>query len=71
MRVLLQVLAPGVQHAQEADVGAEVLGIAGQLQHRFGTGAIKEVVDDPLVAQRQRGQLVGKREYNVEVGHRQ
>lgn len=32
MRVMLKVLAPGVEHAKEADLGAEMLGICGNLQ---------------------------------------
>ena len=35
MRMKLQILSPGVQHAEEADLGAEVLGIGGDLQQRL------------------------------------
>ena len=30
----MKVLSPGVQHAEEADLGAEVLGVGGDLQQR-------------------------------------
>ncbi len=69
--VVLQVLSPGVQHAEEANIGAEVPGIAGQLEHGFSAGTVEQVVDDPLVPERQRRELMGKREDDVEVGHRQ
>jgi hypothetical protein len=32
MWVMLQLLVPGMQHAEEADLGAEVLRIGGDLQ---------------------------------------
>ena len=32
MGMMLQSLIPGMEHAEEADLGAEVAGIAGDLQ---------------------------------------
>ena len=53
------------------DVGAEVPGSAGQLEHGFIAGTIEQVVDDPLVAERQRREFMGKREDEVEILHGQ
>ena len=39
MRVKLEFLSPTVQHAEEADLCAEMLGIARDLQKSFRTGA--------------------------------
>ena len=32
MGMMLKVLSPGVEHAEESDVGSQVLGIAGQFE---------------------------------------
>jgi hypothetical protein len=42
--MMLEVLSPGVQNAEQADVGAEVLRIAGDLDQGSGTGSEKQVV---------------------------
>ena len=36
MGMMLELLIPGVQHAEEADLGAEMSGIAGDFEERFG-----------------------------------
>lgn len=38
MGVELQILSPGVQHRQQADLGAEVLRIGGDFEQRGGAG---------------------------------
>ena len=45
MRVLLEVLIPGMEDAEEADLSAEMLGIAGDLEQRLGAGAEQKAVD--------------------------
>src|ERR1700730_10152150 len=49
MRMMQKVLAPGMQHTQEADLGAEMFCVRRDLQQRGGTGAEQQVVDDLLV----------------------
>src|ERR1700735_2633404 len=71
MRMSLERLSPGVEHTQETDLGAEMLGIGGNLQRVRGAGRKKEVVDDFLVLQRHPRQLVGDREDDMDVVHRQ
>jgi hypothetical protein len=71
MRVMLEGLSPGVEHTQETDLGAEMLGIGGNLHQGRGAGAKQEVVDDLLVLQSQPRQLVGNREDDMDVVHRQ
>ncbi len=51
MRVKLEFLIPGVQHAEEADFRAEVFWITRDLQKRLRTGAKQEIVDGLLVLQ--------------------
>jgi len=50
--MVLDGLSPRVQHAEETDLGAQMLGVASQLEHRFSAGAVKQIIDDPLVAER-------------------
>ena len=49
MRVKAQLLIPGVENAEEANLCAEMLGIASDFQKSFGTGAEQQIVDDLLV----------------------
>ena len=49
MRMMKQVLAPGVQHGEEADLGAQVLGIGGDGAQGLGGGAEEQAVDERLV----------------------
>ena len=53
VRMMLKILSPGVEHAEEADLRAEMLGIGGDLQQGRGAGAEQEIVDDLLVLQSQ------------------
>ena len=38
MRVMFEFLIPGVKHTEEADLGAEMLGIASDFEEGFGAG---------------------------------
>ena len=38
VRVMLEFLIPGVEHAEEADLGAEMFGITSDFEECFGTG---------------------------------
>ena len=54
MRVLLEFLVPGVKDAEESDLRAEALGIAGDLKQCLGAGPEQQGVDLAFVLQRQR-----------------
>src|ERR1700730_15393567 len=43
IRMLREVLSPGMEHAEESDVGSQVLRVASQFEHRRGADAIEEV----------------------------
>src|ERR1017187_717467 len=45
MGMMLQSLVPGMEHAEEADLRAEVPGIASDLQQRCSAGVKQQVVD--------------------------
>ena len=49
MGMMVQVLAPGVQHGDQADLGAEMLGIGGDDAQRLGRRLEQDAVDDRLV----------------------
>ena len=56
MGMVLQALIPGVEHAEEADLRAEVPRIASDLDQGLGCGMKQQVIDQPFVLQRNGGQ---------------
>ncbi len=68
---MLQGLAPGVEHGDDADLGAEMLGIGGDGAQRLGRGAEQDGVDDGLVLEGDLGDRRRQGEDDVEVRHRQ
>ena len=67
MGMKLQSLVPGMEHAEEADLGAEMAGIASDLQQGFGAGVKQQVVDQPLVLQCERSQFPRQGEDDVDI----
>ncbi len=59
VRVMFELLIPGVEHAKEADLGAEMFGIASDFEERFGAGLQQEMVQGLLVLQDEWRQLMG------------
>jgi hypothetical protein len=62
-----QILPPGVQDGEEADLGPEVLGIGGDGAQGLGCGAEEEAVDPSFVLGGEGGDRVGHGEDDVEV----
>ena len=71
MRMKLQALIPRVQHAEEADLRAQMPWVAGHLEQRLRTGMKQQVEDHLLVLQRQRRQFARQREYRMHVARGQ
>jgi len=67
VRMKHQVLAPGVQHHQTANVRSQVLRIGGDFQERPGGRTKQDAVDHTFVLQCQRSQFMRQREHHVEV----
>ena len=67
MGMMLQSLVPGVEHAEEADLGSKVPGIASDLQQSCGAGVEQQVVDQPFVLQCQRSQFTRQGEDDMDV----
>ena len=68
---MVQVLAPGMEHGEEADLGAEMLRIGGDRAQRLGRGPEQDCVDRRLVLERDLGRRRRQGEHDMEVRHRQ
>ena len=66
--MMLQLLIPGVEDAEEADLGAEMLRVRGDFDQCLGAAAEQQSVDHFFVLQGQRRQLVGQRKHDMSVG---
>ena len=71
MRVLEEVLPPGVQHGHQPDLGAEMPGIGSDDAQRLGGGREQDAVDDGLIVERDLSDRRRHREDDVEVRYRQ
>ena len=71
VRMVQQVLPPGVEDAQKAERGAEMLRRARDLEQRCGTRPEEQVVHHRLVLQRQPGEGVREGEDDMGVPDRQ
>ena len=71
MGMMPEVLSPGMEYAEESDVGSQVPGVASQFEHRRGTGAVEQVVQQPLVLEDKSGDQMRQREDYMEVRHGQ
>src|SRR5262249_61777467 len=69
MGMVLEVLAPSVQHSGDADVGDKVLGIAGNGGERLGCGREQQSVELGLVLVGDRSERGWQREHHMEVRH--
>ena len=71
MRVSGELLVPGMQDAEEADLCAEVSGIASDFEEGFRTGAEQEIIDDLFVLQHHRRQATRQGEEHMEIAPRE
>ncbi len=71
MGMKLEFLVPGMEHAEEADLGSEMGGIARHLQQGFGAGPKQQTVDEFSVLESQRSQLRRQGEDDVDIGRGQ
>jgi hypothetical protein len=59
MGMMFEFLIPGVEHAKEADFGAEMFGIASDFEEGFGAALQQQMVEEFFVLQGERCQLMG------------
>lgn len=71
MRVVVEVLAPGVKHRGDADLGADVLGVGSDRSERLGRGGEQQAVDRGLVLVGHGADRRRQGEHDVKVGNRQ
>ena len=71
MRVLGERRAPGVEDGEDADAGAEVLGIGRDGDQGLGGCLEQDVVDRGLVLVGDVGDLCRQRKDDMKVRHRQ
>ena len=67
MRMKLELLVPGVQYAEETDLGAQMLRIEGHFEQSLGAGVEQEIVDHFLVLQSERRQFTRQSENDMHV----
>ena len=65
MRMMLEILAPRVEHTQKPEPRAEMRRIRGDLQQRRRTRLKQQVVDDGFVLEREPRELVRQRKDDV------
>ena len=69
--MMLQSLIPGMEHAEEADLGTEVSRIAGDLKQCGGTGTEQQAIDQALVLESERCQFPRQREHRMDIARGQ
>src|ERR1700678_1824005 len=67
MRMKLQSLIPSVEHAEEADLCAEMAGIVGDLQQGLGAGVKQQLIDQSFVLQCEWSEVSRQCENNMHV----
>ena len=60
-----QVLAPGMQYREEADVGSKMFGVAGDGEQGLGAGVEEYVVNDLLILEGKFGDAWWQSKYDV------
>src|SRR5260370_36472658 len=71
VRMVMQVLAPGVEHGDETDLGTEMLRIGGDGSERLGCRPEQDGVDPLFILERDLGDRRRQREHNMEIRYRQ
>jgi hypothetical protein len=71
MGMQLEFLVPGVEHAEKADLGPEMGGVARDFQQSFGAGPEQQTVDEFPVLEGDRSQLWRQGENDVDIGRGQ
>ena len=67
MGMVLQLLIPGMEHTEEADMGAQIFRITSDFQQGFGTGTEQQTVEEPGVLPGQGRPLMREGEDQVPV----
>ncbi len=60
MRVVLELSAPSMEDRHATDLGAQMLGIAGDIQEGLGHGAKEEAIEQARIVQDERAEVLGQ-----------
>src|SRR5260370_8195711 len=71
MGMKLELVSPGVKHAEESDFGTETEGIGGYGLQCLCAGVKQQIVEEFLVLQRQGGKFSGHGEDHMNIGRGQ
>ena len=71
MRVMIQFLAPTMEHAEKANFSSQEFGITSDLNQCFSAETKQDCVDELLVLQCQLCQKRRHCEYNMRIGDRE
>ena len=71
VRMMLKILAPGMEHAEKTDVCSQMLRVSRKFEQRGCTRAEQQFVKQSFILQYERGEFVRQREDYVKVGDRQ
>ena len=68
MRVMVQLLAPGVEHGEAAELGPEMFGVLSNVLECLGDGAKEQAIEWARVLEHQRPQIVWQGKDDMGVG---
>src|SRR5213593_2839536 len=68
MLMLVQLLAPGVEHGEAADLGPEMLGVPGDVLERLGDRAKEQPIEQARVLKCQRPEVMRQGKDHMAVG---
>ena len=71
VRMMKQILSPGMEHRYKTDSRAQMFAVGGDLQEGLGRGAKEYAVNNPLVLEGQGRDPLRQREDDVKVLDRQ
>jgi hypothetical protein len=71
MRVVLELAAPGVEDRHAADLGPEMLGVAGDIEETLRHGAKEQAIEQARIVQNERAEVLGQGKDGVLVGRLQ
>ena len=65
MRMVLELTAPSMEDGHAADLGTEMLGVAGDIDKALRDGAKEQAIEGARIGQDKRAKVLGQGEYGV------
>ena len=67
--MMLEVLSPAMQHAEQTDIGSKVLRVASDFEQRGSTGTEEQIVEQARMSLTEWVQRMRQSKDDMEVGH--